>query len=800
MKLTFVLLLISCSIYAQNTQNIRGVVTDKESKYPLIGVTILVTDIEPKIGASTNESGEFKLENVPYGRHIVQISYIGYKPQTIPNIELGAGKETVLDIQLEENIIITNEVVINGYGDKTNTNSEMALISARSFNLEEANRYAGSLNDPARMAANYAGVGSSNDSRNDIVVRGNSPLGILWRLEGIEIPNPNHFGSLGATGGPVSMLNANQLAKSDFFTGAFPANFGNANSGVFDLQMRRGNNEKREHLFQIGFNGLEAGTEGPFSKKSKASYLINYRYSTLGLISALGMKLGTGGAVPFYQDVNFKIDIPTQNYGKFVFFGLGGLSSIDVLAKRDTSKTKDVNNFTNSFQDVYYKTRMGIVGLSHTYFFNPSTSIKTVFAASYALEPTLVDSVFAISNNTFGQIRNYEGDFSNQRISLNISINKKINKKHYFNTGINIDRIGFALKDQFNVTIDATQPNQWRQLRNSTGTNYLYQAWFQHQFKISSRFTLNTGLHAQHFSLNNANIVEPRVGMRFQATEKSAINFGAGLHNQTQMQFLYYNSTRLANGSYLYTNTNLGFTSSLHFVLGYDHNISKDWRIKFELYYQNIFNVPVEQRQTTFSALNIGGNFSIPTNDSLVNNGRGYNYGVEFTIEKFFSNGFYLLQTTSLFSSKYRGSDYIWRNTTFNGGYIFNILGGYELNTSKKTALSLDLKTALAGGRWIIPIDVEQSKIEKKTILDTKKAYTDQLPLYFRLDIKFGFRLNGNKVSHQWGLSIQNLTNHFNAFNKVFNANHNPANPNSSQTEYTQQLGLLIIPQYRLLF
>lgn len=143
----------------------------------------------------------------------------------------------------------------------------MATVSARSFTVEETSRYAGSLNDPSRMAANYAGVSSTSDARNDIIIRGNSPLGVLWRLNGMEIPNPNHFGSLGTTGGPVSILNNNLLDKSDFLTGAFPAEYGNALAGVFDLQMRSGNNEKTEFLGQVGFNGFELGAEGPIGKK-----------------------------------------------------------------------------------------------------------------------------------------------------------------------------------------------------------------------------------------------------------------------------------------------------------------------------------------------------------------------------------------------------------------------------------------------------------------------------------------------------------------------------------------------------
>ncbi|WKN41013.1 hypothetical protein [Tunicatimonas pelagia] len=267
------------SLYAQSsaTQTVRGQIVDAQSDFPLTGVNVIV-----------------------------------------------------LDISLEENVLMGEEVIITAESDKTATNNELATVSSRSFNLEETGRYAGSRNDPARMAANFAEVVVNSDDRNDII-RGNSLSGLLWGLEGIN-PNPSHYGSLSSTGGPVSMLNYNVLDKSDFLIGAFLAEYGNALAGVFDLQLRGGNTEKREFLGQVGFNGFELGMEEPFSKKSKASYIANYRYSTLGAFQALGVNFGTGAATPEYQDLTFKVDIPTKKAGYFTMFGIGGVNSIDLLS------------------------------------------------------------------------------------------------------------------------------------------------------------------------------------------------------------------------------------------------------------------------------------------------------------------------------------------------------------------------------------------------------------------------------------------------------------------------------------
>jgi len=361
--------------FAQDlTQTIRGTVVDKQTQGPLPGAIISVLNSYPFLVTSTNELGKFRIDNVPLGRKQIKISFVSYKEKA-QTVVLTSGKETVLTIELDESVMQGEVVVITAEIDKTKTNNKMATVSSRVFSTEEANRYAGSRGDPARMAANFAGVSGANDSRNDIIVRGNSPLGILWRLNGLDIPNPNHFGSMGSSGGPISILNNNTLDNSDFMTGAFPADYGNATAGVFDLKMRTGNNEKREVLGMVGFNGFELGTEGPFSKKKKnASYMVNYRYSTLSVFKSIGLDFGTGSAVPQYQDVTFKIDMPTKKAGKFSVWGIGGLSKAELL---QSQQSKDNNLYGYSGRNTSFKSNVGAGGISHTYLLNGTSYLKT---------------------------------------------------------------------------------------------------------------------------------------------------------------------------------------------------------------------------------------------------------------------------------------------------------------------------------------------------------------------------------------------------------------------------------------
>ncbi|MCK4822533.1 carboxypeptidase-like regulatory domain-containing protein, partial [bacterium] len=375
LSLIILWLLFTLNLVAQKDykQTIRGTVVDKYTQMPLIGATVILLESEPLNGTATDEQGNFRLEHIPVGRQGIKVSYIGYYPMSINNLLLSSGKELVLNIELEERVFVSKEVVIKFHHKKNKPINEMAVISARSFTVEETERYAGSWGDPARMVANFAGVMSVSDQQNEIIIRGNSPTGLLWRLDGIDIPNPNHFGSTGTTGGPVCMLNNNLLTNSDFFTGAFPAEYGNVLAGVFDLKMRTGNNEKREYMSQIGFNGFELGAEGPFSNKNKSSYLVNIRYATLEGFEALGMDIGTGSSMPQFKDISFKIDIPGTKYGRFSLFGLGGKSFIQL---HDSKKDSTEWSYGLSGTDTDYGTDMGVTGLSHLFFLNEKTRLK----------------------------------------------------------------------------------------------------------------------------------------------------------------------------------------------------------------------------------------------------------------------------------------------------------------------------------------------------------------------------------------------------------------------------------------
>ena len=784
--LSLVFAALSTQLIAQNlSQTIKGSIVDKQSQSPLPGVIVQVLGAQPSVIGQTDADGKFKLEKVPLGRWQVLFQYTGYR-EKISTVVLNAGKEAVLVIELEESVVQGEEVTVLGEQDKTKTNNKMSTVSARVFSAEEAARYAGSRNDPARMAANFAGVSGTNDSRNDIIIRGNSPNGILWRLNGLDIPNPNHFGNAGSTGGPISILNNNTLENSDFMTGAFAADYGNATSGVFDLRMRQGNQDKHEFLAQVGFNGFEIGAEGPFQKGKNASFMINYRYSTLSVFKALNIDFGTGAAVPQYQDVNFKTDFQTKKAGKFSWWGLGGLSYVALL---DSDKKPGQDLFGFSARDTYFRSNVGATGISHTYLFKNSAYIKTNIGLSSNINLITADRIDTAFHTPKNLKPEYRQKTQNTKVSLNSTYNKKFNSRNFLNLGAYVDIYKTLFVDSMDFYFGN---NTFITLRNYHGSTALAQVFAQWQHKFSDKFLITVGAHNQYFFLNNSQALEPRLGLRYNITTKQAISFGAGLHSQLQPMYIYF-ATDTTMGHQVETNRNLDFTRAAHSVVAYDCNFAKNFRLKVEAYYQNIYRAPVKNTPNYFSALNLGADFTSPNVTNLVSRGNGYNYGLEITIEKFYSQGYYFLITSSLFESKYAGSDKVWRNTAFNGNYVFNALAGKEFKIGQKHSITIDARGTYSGGKYYTPIDLQASIARNTEVLKIDEAYSKKYPDYFRLDIKPGYKLNSKKLTHEWSVDIQNVTHHSNVFQQSYDITNKVI-----KTDY--QLKFFVIPQYRILF
>ncbi len=780
--LLFGVLLTTLSFAQDFVQNVRGTVVDDQSGAELPGVMIQLLEGDSSNVVITDVFGKFKLQNVPVGRVDIAFNYTGYQTVLKQNLVVTSGKELILNVKMEESATSLNAVTIKLKANQLKPNNKNVVVSNVNLNPEQTQKFAGTNQDVARMAANYAGIVPSGDQRNDIIVRGNSPLGIIWRLEGVNIPNPNHFGSQGASGGPVSILNNNNLASSDFLTGAFPAEYGNGISGAFDLKMRSGNSEKFEFTGMMGFNGLEAGIEGPFSKKSNASYMVNYRYSTLGVFDALGISFGVP-AVPQYQDIAFKVDVPTKGkLGRFQLFGIGGVSYIELL---DSKKDEDDWTYTSSGTDVRFGTNVGVIGLNHRKFLNKNTYWSNTLSVSATENDVTSDTLADVTLDPF---RNYINKSVRTNYSLNSYINTKFNAKLSAKFGL----FGFVFYVNFNYVFYSKNFNDWVPIVDFNGNTTLFQGFVQHRYKPVDKFVVNSGLHYQRLSLNGSQILEPRVGVKYDFAAKQSITAASGLHSQIHPLRVYFLETNYDDGTSAKTNTDLDFTKSIHGVLGYNYMITPNFRFKTELYYQSIYDTPVKDG-SFYSLANVGADFVFEDVDSLINAGTGENYGVEVTFEKMFSKGYYFLINSSVYDSKYVGGDGVERNTAFNGNYTFNALGGYELKVNKKSTLTIDFKFAASGGRRYLRIDLEESIANREVTFDESSLYDLKFDDYSRIDLKVGFRTNGKKITQEWAFDVQNITNRQNIFREVFD-------PGSGQINQEYQLGFFPIGFYKITF
>jgi hypothetical protein len=769
------------------SQIIRGTVIDQTTRYPLAGAVVVVAGSNPLNGTATNANGEFELTNVPLGRQTLEFSFLGYQKRVLNNVLVIGGKELQLEVALTEDMAMVDEVVVKADKAKNRAQNQMAMVSARTFSVEETERFAGSLGDPARMVANYAGVTMQNDSRNDIIIRGNSPTGVLWRMEGVEIANPNHFAANGTTGGPVSMINNNLLANSDFLTGAFPAEYGNALAGAFDLKMRSGNNHKTEFTGQIGFNGFELGAEGPLAKAKNGinpSFLINYRYSTLDLFNKMGFSMGTGTAIPEYQDLSFMVDIPGTKRGRFKIFGLMGKSYIEL--GRNYADTLG-NSYSTRGTAIDYGSTMGLVAATHTYFFNENSKLQSAVSLQDAGSSAVVDS---LRDKNSVVMPYYRGTQNESKISASLKYFQKVDMRQFVSVGVLADRFGINFLD----SVYLYEYQRFVTNNDVQGNLYLLRGYGEYQRKIGANQTLYSGLHLQYFASNPELAVEPRVSYKWQMTPRQSLTGGWGLHSQLQPKTIYFIETYdEATQTYHRTNTDLEMTRSQHFVAGYEWLPTNDFRIKMETYFQNLWSVPVKESFEEFSMLNTGDNFGVPSEDSLVNNGKGQNYGLELTVEKFLNKGYYFLFTASLFDSKYTGADGVWRNTAFNGNYVTNLLAGYELKVGKNQWLTFDGKLVWAGGHRYVPIDIDHSVANNSQEYDWSQAYNNKYDDYFRADIRIGYKTNRAKWSQEWALDLQNITN----YQSIYAESYDVA---KQEVYQTYQQGFFPMMLYRIHF
>lgn len=775
------LLLLLCTAHMAVAQAptgiVRGTVLDHDTRQPLFNAAVLIVGSHPPLGAITGPDGRFVLEGVPAGRMDLQVRMLGYEEQRLANVLVNPAKETVLDLTLRTSLVQMAEYEVKADRGKGRVRNDMAVLSTRTISIEETTRIAGGINDPARMVTAFPGVAGDAAGDNTISVRGNSPRGVLWRLEGVEVPNPNHFSDEGSTGGPISILNSDVLDDSEFHTGAFTAEFGNVTSAVFDMKLRRGNDRKREYTLKAGVLGTDLTAEGPIGGVQGGSYLANFRYSTLSLLDQAGIVDYQG--VPTYSDGAFNVVLPTTNAGRFSIWGLGGESHI---LQEDRGTANDT-----LFSRADFGSRMGVGGLTHTLMLGERGFLYSTISISGHGSSTLYEEDRAPGEGTV-QLHHTDA-LDRWTVRASTVHNHRVSTALTVRSGMILSRDHFRMRSA-SWQEDAQDLVSALDGTGSAGTLQAFTSW---KWRTSERWTLIGGMHFLHFGLNGSTSLEPRMAVKWQQRPDRSWSLAAGLHSRTEALTTYLAEDVDANGNVVRPNEDLGLIRAMHLVLGLDQRLAEDVQLRVEAYFQHLYDQPVENDPSSAYVLNNA--FGLFTTRDLVNAGLGRNIGLETSLEKFFSRGWHGMLTAALFSAENKALDGVWRHSRFDLGVVANAVAGKEWKVGgadKDKTLTTGFRYSVVGGQYATPIDLHASIAAGEAVEGTPPMSMQGDPVH-KLDMVVAYRVGRTRVSHEFKADVQNVLNAGTTVYRYYDASR-------QRIGTVPQLALLPVIQYALRF
>lgn len=743
MRTASVALLISlflctgCTLFAQ-TQMIKGTIKDAQSGDPISYANVLAITADSTFGTVSDYDGSFELTDLKPDRYEIKISYVGYREETLTDVILYAHQPTTIQIELEETAFNLSEITIKPELDKKAVKNELVTVSGRLLSVEEANRYAGGFDDPARLASAFAGV-SSNIQTNGISIRGNAPKYLQWKMEGIEIPNPNHFADLSVVGGGgLTALSSQVMDNADFLTGAMPAVYDNALSGVFDLSMRKGRSEEAEHHFQVGIIGIDVASEGPISREKKSSYLVNYRYSTLGLVQSL---LPAEAGKINYQDLSFKLTFPSLKKGTIEWWGLGlrdfsGQSPVEDPALR---------KYREDFQEQEVHQYMGATGIKYLkYYDNRYQQVLRTQLAITANNADLMTREILENNQLKDKNSLLNGQWTGH---FQLELNSKFGNKHQNFSGIRSQFLNYDL-----AFANRIETGSITKIVDQKGNSSVHSFYTNSIFNISAKMKMIAGFNARYFSLNKELLFEPRFSFAYTADEKIKLGAGYGLHSRLEPLSYYF--TKNQTGDLI--NLKLRSSKAHHFVGSVQWSPAKNYFIKIEPYYQFLFDVPVTGDHL-LSFINLENDWFL--NDPLLNTGQGRNIGIDFTFERYIDHGFYGLFTVSLFDSKFRfAKQEEWLDSRFNSKIIGNLLLGKEsvLGAKENKRLGINYRIAYQGGVPYTPVHESATFRSGEIVFDESQPFSRQFNASLVHHFTVNYIVSRAKILHQISLKVLN--------------------------------------------
>ncbi|NME71978.1 TonB-dependent receptor [Flammeovirga aprica] len=749
LTLIFLSILLSQFAFSQ-TYSLQGKVIDKVTQQPIIGASIQIENSNPVIGTTADADGKFRLQGIKMGRYTLLVQSMGYK--NIRKTEVlvtGEGQNNVV-LEMEESVTTLDDITISATTDKDASNI-MSVVSNRSFSIEESGRFAGGMSDPSRVAYNFAGVTFSAPQDNGVVIRGNSPTSVLWRVNDIDVSGAAHFGGGNLAGaGLISIYSANVLRSTDFFTSAFPSEYSNTTSGVFDINFRKGDSEKHHHSVQLGILGADFASEGPINKEKGSSYLVNYRHGFIGYIGKL-----SGGTAPNFQDLSFNLSFPSKKYGNLTIWGMGGLSDIETPFKKYVHEVDDEDptdiklkyrEYDNDFLDKDIDFGMGAIGVNHQIPVGNHSVLSTSLGATTNLYKNDTryfqqdaDTLNSGTLHPHERQQNIESKYSFAN-TLTTTISPKLINK----SGIRADLItsnGYAQKVD---TLMGTLQSRY----NGNLQAYNLNAFTQFKYQVLHNFSVNAGVSVTKFELVDEVAVEPRLGMQYTPLKNVTLGVAYGRHSKREELKVY----SFINPELQKVN-DLKLSKSDHYVGSLKINLSSNVRLTTEVYYQELFDVPVMQG-TAYSFANYTTLWE--ANAPIVNTGTGVNKGIDITLERSMVNGFYYMLSGSIYDSKYTDDLGVTRNTLFNRNFMATITAGKEFVVKGKNLLGVNINATYLGGTPLTPYDEKASHEQQKVVYKEGELYSIKGNPEVWMNFGVTYKIPKKKSVRTWGLDMQN--------------------------------------------
>lgn len=741
MKTGFILFLtlIAFSFTAAQTQKgiIKGKVSDLNSKEYLIGANVLVQGTT--MGASTNENGEFTIPNVPIGNHTIRFSYIGYETIVKTDVVVRPERITFVNVELKQSAFQSDEISVTaGYFQ----NKDVSNVNAVNFNAEEIKRSPGSMGDVSRILLAMPSTAKVSDDQNDLAVRGGSPSENGFFVDGISVPNINHFPSIGATGGPIGILNIDFIDNVNFLTSGFSPKYGDRLSSIVDIQYREGNREKFEMQADLNLSGFGGGIEGPLPG-GKGSWMISGKKSYLDIIMDLFFD---SGAMPRMADLQGKVVYDINKQHK--------LSLLDIFAHNteDFNSQDAIDLDSDDYGSI--ENIQNTVGLSWRALWN--NNFYSITSASHSLI-TFTNEFFKVSTDEL----TYMGDNSEQYVNFRNINYAQLSLRTNLEFGVDFNRA--SGKYDYTRASDTTNlgtVNPTFVIKNSINP-IKAGAFVNLIISPFNKLTFSLGLRNDWYSINNKYLFSPRFSISYDINDVCKIFTNGGI---------FYQRLPMVLLSQTENNERLSIIKAYHYGLGLEYLLNEDTKLTLEVYDKEYTDLPLDANNPARSIIDDG----LSNNDfgnylSLYSNGRAYTRGIEFLIQKKLAKDIYGLISGSYFRSRYQGYDGKWYNRVYDNKIIFSLIGGYKPNEEWE----FSVRWTFAGGCPYTPYDIENSKAARYGIIDQNRIMEERYPAYhslhFRVDKKFFF----SNQSLDIYISLWNVYNRKNVADYSWNSEKN---------------------------